>query len=115
MAQAPLLTLIFHGSFGAYRKYGYGWRPTSPPYIPWTADHLLGLLVNTNHSSPKPNLCISVALLSLRLLRLDSAFRDAICRNIRFPYLRNHADDRGILYSHPVGEMIDHVLFAIAA
>jgi hypothetical protein len=24
MAQAPLLTLIFHGSFGAYRKDGQG-------------------------------------------------------------------------------------------
>jgi len=29
MAQAPLLTLIFHGSFGAYRKNGEGRRMAS--------------------------------------------------------------------------------------
>ena len=31
MAQAPLLTLIFHGSFGAYREDGQDWTIPSRP------------------------------------------------------------------------------------
>jgi hypothetical protein len=31
MAQAPLSTLIFHGSFGAYRKDGADWSVSANP------------------------------------------------------------------------------------